>query len=194
MKRNELSSRRRSDLGPSHERGDFGVRAERVARDKSGLASITFAALLVLVALTTMVRGGNASAASDLVLAPNLSFDDDSSPNFPIRGQDLSSGSPASGEAMVIFFGTSNCWNTAREAERLVSLYPQFRNRINFVIVDLHRVAPGQEALVSKYYHGYIPTITAIDSSGRVIYDRAGETAATRGDTSNLQKLLESTH
>jgi hypothetical protein len=94
----------------------------------------------------------------------------------------------------VIFFGTSNCWNTAREAERLVKLYPQFRDRIRFVIVDLHNVAPEQETLVSHYYHGYIPTITAIDSQGKVIYDRAGETASTRGDTSNLQRLLDSVH
>jgi hypothetical protein len=41
------------------------------------------------------------------------------------------------------------------------------------VIVDLNCVAPEQQALVSQYYHGYIPTITAIDSKGHVIYDRA---------------------
>jgi hypothetical protein len=116
-----------------------------------------------------------ANAASGLKLAPQLSFDDDSSPNFPIQGENLSEGSIASGEATVIFFGTSNCWNTSREAERLVRLYPQFRNRIHFVIVDLNNVAPEQQALVSQYYHGYIPTIIAIDSKGDVIYDRAGK-------------------
>jgi hypothetical protein len=52
-----------------------------------------------------------ADAASDLTLAPNLSFDDDSSPNFPIQGKQLSEGSKPSGEATVIFFGTANCWN-----------------------------------------------------------------------------------
>jgi hypothetical protein len=30
-----------------------------------------------------------------------------------------------------------------------------------------------------------------IDHGGNVIYDRAGETANKRGDTSNLQKLLD---
>jgi hypothetical protein len=130
-------------------------------------------------------RCAEAWAASDLKLAPKLSFDDDSSPNFPIQGQNLSEGSKPSGEATVIFFGTSNCWNTAREAERLVKLYPQFRDRIRFVIVDLNHVGPEQEALVSHYYHGYIPTITTIDSKGNLIYDRAGETASTRGDTSD---------
>jgi hypothetical protein len=134
-----------------------------------------------------------ARAASDLKLSPNLSFEDDSSPNFPIRGGNISDGQ-RSGEATVIFFGTSNCWNTAREAERLVKLYPQFRNRIHFVIVDLRNVSAAQQPLVSRYYHGYIPTITAIGSDGNLIYNRAGETATIRGDTSNLQRLLDSVH
>jgi hypothetical protein len=133
-------------------------------------------------------------AGSDLRLAPDLSFDDDSSPNFPIQGRNLSDGQGHTGEATMIFFGTSNCWNTAREAERLVKLYPQFRNRVHFVVVDLRNVAPAQKVLVSHYYRGYIPTITAIDSAGHVIYNRAGETATTRGDTSNLQRLLDSVH
>jgi hypothetical protein len=60
--------------------------------------------------------------------------------------------------------------------------------------VDLNNVATEQQTLVSQYYHGYIPTITAIDSKGNVIYDRAGETASTRGDTSSLQRLLDSVH
>jgi hypothetical protein len=158
------------------------------------MSAIWLAWALAFVAQMTMVCVLGAYAASDLRLAPGLSFDDDSSPNFPIQGRNLSDSSIARDRATVIFFGTSNCWNTAREAERLVKLYPQFRDRIRFVIVDLHNVAPEQETLVSHYYHGYIPTITAIDSQGRVIYDRAGETASTRGDTSNLQRLLDSVH
>jgi hypothetical protein len=162
--------------------------------NKLRMPAIAFAWALAFVAQTTTVGVPRADAASDLQLAPKLSFDDDSSPNFPIQGRDLSDGAVASGEATVIFFGTANCWNTAREAERLTKLYPQYRNRIHFVIVDLHSVAPEQETLVSRYYHGYIPTITAIDSRGNVIYDRAGETATTRGDTINLQRLLDSVH
>ena len=188
-----LSLSRKSHLRP--DRGNYvGRRANLVTRNKLRITAISLTSALAFVAMMTTVWAPGAGAASDLMLAPKLSFDDDSSPNFPIQGQNLSTGSIASGEATVIFFGTSNCWNTAREAERLVRLYPQFRNRIHFVIVDLRNVAPEQEPLVSHYYHGYIPTITAIDSGGRVIYDRAGETAATRGDTSNLQRLLESIH
>ena len=173
---------------------DVTCRPNPVAGKTLRMTVIWFAWALAFVAQMTMVCVLGAYAASDLRLAPGLSFDDDSSPNFPIQGRNLSESSIARGQATVIFFGTSNCWNTAREAERLVKLYPQFSDRIRFVIVDLHNIAPEQETLVSRYYHGYIPTITAIDSQGRVIYDRAGETASTRGDTSNLQRLLDSVH
>ncbi len=132
-------------------------------------------------------------AASNLQLAPNLSFNDDSSPNFPITGSDLSAG-PVAGRATVIFFGTSNCWNTAREAERLVKLYPQYKGKMDFVVVDLNHVSGAQRPLVSRYYRGAIPTIAVIDTKGNLLYDRAGETAATRGDTGNLQKLLDSSN
>jgi hypothetical protein len=173
---------------------DVARRPNPATRNPLRMAALWFAWALLFVVQPTMVYEPGAYAASDLKLAPGLSFDDDSSPNFPIQGLNLSEGSVARGQATVIFFGTSNCWNTAREAERLVKLYPQFRDRIRFVIVDLHNVAPEQEKLVSHYYHGYIPTITAIDSQGKVIYDRAGETASTRGDTGNLQRLLDSVH
>jgi hypothetical protein len=193
MERTDLSWPHRSDLGPDCG-SDIGHRANLATRNKLRMTVMSLVGALAFVLQITTVGVTGADAASNLKLAPKLSFDDDSSPNFPIQGQNLSAGSIAPGEATVIFFGTANCWNTAREAERLVRLYPQFRDRIRFVIVNLRNVAPEQEVLVSHYYHGYIPTITAIDSRGTVIYDQAGETAATRGDTSNLQRLLESIH
>jgi|SRR5579862_378427 len=145
--------------------------------------------LIFALALATEVPG---PPATDLKLAPDLSFTDDSSPNFPIAGKNLSDGSVAADHATVIFFGTANCWNTAREAERLVSLYPQYKEKIHFVVVDLRSPSLAQNVLIARYYHGYIPTIAVIDSSGKILYDRAGETASERGDTSNLQKLLDS--
>ncbi|HYK64497.1 MAG TPA: hypothetical protein VEY94_06105 [Patescibacteria group bacterium] len=145
--------------------------------------------LIFAVALAAEVPG---PPASDLKLAPNLSFTDDSSPNFPIEGKNLSGGSVAGDHATVIFFGTANCWNTAREAERLVALYPQYKNKVHFVVVDLRSPSLAQQPLIARYYRGYIPTIAVIDSNGNVLYDRAGETASQRGDTSGLQKLLDS--
>jgi len=147
--------------------------------------------LVFAIALAAEVPG---PPATDLKLAPDLSFSDDSSSNFPIEGKNLSDGSLAGDHATVMFFGTANCWNTAREAERLVSLYPQYKDKIHFVVVDLRSPSPAQQPLIARYYHGYIPTIAVIDSRGKVLYDRAGETASERGDASNLQKLLDSAH
>lgn len=155
------------------------------------VAASILAILIFGVVLATEVTG---QPVSDLKLAPDLSFSDDSSPNFPIEGRNLSDGSIAADHATVIFFGTANCWNTAREAERLVQLYPRYKDKLRFVVVDLRSPSLAQRSLITRYYHGYIPTIAVIDSSGKVLYDRAGETASERGDTSNLQKLLDSAH
>jgi hypothetical protein len=143
------------------------------------------------------VIGGHptpARSADDLRLAPDLSFTDDSSSNFPIAGKDLATGKIASDRATIVFFGTAHCWNTNREAERLVKLYPKYRGKIAFVVVDLNNVSDEQRPLVAKYYHGFIPTIAVLDSHGNVIYDRAGETASERADTSYLDRLINSAH
>jgi hypothetical protein len=153
------------------------------------LAFTIVAALVIGIAHATEAPG---APATDLKLAPGLSFSDDSSPNFPIVGKNLSDGSIASDHATVIFFGTANCWNTAREAERLVQIYPLYKDKVHFVVVDLRSPSAAQRGLIARYYHGYIPTIAVIDSRGNVLYDRAGETASQRGDSSNLQKLLDS--
>jgi hypothetical protein len=150
------------------------------------LVIFVFAILTVCTALRT------AHAASDLSLSPDLSFSDDSSSNFPITGRDMSDGSMAAGQPTLIFFGTSHCWNTNREAERLVTLYPKYRDKIHIVVVDLNHASPAQQTLVTRYYRGYIPTITLIDSDGKVIYSRAGETASRRGNASNLESLIQS--
>src|SRR6202030_4269858 len=126
------------------------------------------------------------SAASDLKLAPDLSFTDDSSSNFPIMNDEARDAAIATDRPTLVFFGTSHCWNTNREAERVVALYPQYRDRVHFVIVDLNHVAPAQHALVTKYYGGYIPTLAIFDRHGKVIYDHSGETAGRRGETLNL--------
>jgi hypothetical protein len=135
---------------------------------------------------------GTTDAATDLTLAPNLSFTDDSSPNFPIDGEDLADAAVAHGLPTVMFFGTSNCWNTAREAERLVALYPRYRKTVHFLVIDLRHPSPAQQRLANQYYSGYIPTLAIFDNSGRLIYDRAGETASKRGDFAHLQELIDS--
>jgi hypothetical protein len=129
-------------------------------------------------------------AASNLVLAPDLSFIDDSSPNFPIRTNDAAEGAIANNRPTLIFIGTSHCWNTAREAERVVDLYPKYKDKVDFIVIDLNNTSPAQRPIVDKYYHGYIPTIVLFDRHGLLLYDKAGETAADRGDDAALEALI----
>ena len=128
--------------------------------------------------------------ASNLALAAGLSFTDDSSAAFPIRGENLSDGRIASDRPTAIFFGTSHCWNTNREAERFVSLYRKHRDEARFLVVDLENASPDQRELVARFYRGAIPTVAFLDPKGKIVYDRAGETARERGDASELEKIL----
>jgi len=148
-----------------------------------------------LAALFSAAAAGASSPASregarDLALAPDLSFTDDSSANFPIRGADLASGELAADRPTVVFFGTSHCFNTNREAERFVAFYARHRDEARFLVVDLDHVAAGQKPLVSRFYRGYIPTLAFVAPSGTVVYDRSGETSPRRGDIAALERIL----
>lgn len=132
---------------------------------------------------------GSGGAAA-LSLAPDLSFTDDSSGNFPIRGESLGDGHIASDRPTAIFFGTAHCWNTAREAERFVELYRRHGGEARFLVVDLDRPSSDQRRLVSRFYGGFIPHVTILDRRGRVIHSRSGETARDRGDVAFLEEML----
>jgi len=136
------------------------------------------------------MAGPGPGGARNLTLAPSLSFTDDSSSNFPIRGENLGDGKIASDRPTAIFFGTSHCWNTNREAERFVALSAKEKDAVRFVVVDLDHPSRDQKVLVSRFYRGYIPTLALLDASGKVVYNRSGETAARRGDTSGLEEIL----
>lgn len=129
--------------------------------------------------------------ARNLSLAPGLSFTDDSSGAFPIRGDNLADGSIASDRPTAIFFGTSHCYNTNREAERFVALFQKRRDDARFLVVDVHEPSSAQRPLVARFFAGYIPTLAFLDSRGNTVYHRSGETARTRGDISVLEEILE---
>jgi hypothetical protein len=129
--------------------------------------------------------------ASSLSLAPGLSFTDDSSSAFPIRGENLSDGKIASDRPTAIFFGTSHCWNTNREAERFVAFYRKHRDEARFLVIDLENPSPDQRKLVARFYGGAIPTLAFLDRKGNVVYNRAGETARERADASVLEGILK---
>ena len=134
--------------------------------------------------------GPGPGGARNLTLAPNLSFTDDSSSNFPIRGENLEEGKIASDRPTAIFFGTSHCWNTNREAERFVALAAREKDAVRFLVVDLDHPSRDQKPLVARFYRGYIPTLAVLDASGKPVYNRSGETAGKRGDTSGLDEIL----
>jgi len=131
-----------------------------------------------------------ALAAENLTLAPGLSFTDDSSNSFPIQGDHLGDAEFGMGRASVAFLGASNCWNTNREAERLVALYPKFRDRVRFIIVNVNHPSEAQRPLLKAHYRGSIPTLVVFAPDGTVLYTRSGETADKRGDTSALDALI----
>ena len=148
------------------------------------------ARILSCVAVSSLVATSPARCADHLALAPGLSFSDDSSDSFPIRGEHLDDAKSQAGQPTVIFFGAAHCWNTNREAERLVELYPKYQDRVSFVIVDVNRPGPSQRTLLETYYRGSIPTLVVRAPDGALLYAKAGETATTRGDTRALDSLI----
>ena len=145
------------------------------------------------VAIAALMAASAAHGADHLALAPGLSFSDDSSDSFPIRGEHLGDAEVQPGRASVMFFGAAHCWNTNREAERLVTLYPKYQDRVSFIIVDVNHPSPSQRGLLQSYYRGSIPTLVIRAPDGALLYSQAGETAAARGDTRALDSLIGKT-
>lgn len=152
---------------------------------RASVAALSAAALVV-----GFLQQG-AHAAENLRLAPRLSFSDDSSSSFPITGEHLGDADVGGGRATLVFFGAAHCWNTNREAERLVALYPKFRDSVRFVVVDVSHPSDAQRPLLAAHYRGYIPTVVVFAPDGKLLYARSGETASARGDTAGLAKLLD---
>src|SRR5262245_12657929 len=157
---------------------------------RSGLIRIG-ARICSYVAVAALMSASAARGADHLALAPGLSFSDDSSDSFPIRGDHLGDAEPQPGRPTVMFFGAAHCWNTNREAERLVALYPKYQDRVSFIIVDVNHPSPSQRGLLDTYYGGSIPTLVVRAPDGALVYSQAGETAGTRGDTRALDSLIE---
>lgn len=153
--------------------------------------SLAATCVVTLGAVGLLFGAAGSGGATNLSLAPGLSFTDDSSSAFPIRGENLSDGKIASDRATAIFFGTAHCWNTNREAERFVALYRARSEEARFLVVDVAKPSDSQRALLARFYRGLIPTLAFLDRKGNVVYNRAGESARERGDTSKLEEILK---
>ena len=88
----------------------------------------------------------------------------------------MSDGTLTAGKPAYIIFYHRECYNSKRQAKRTVTLYEKYKNRVDFIIVDLDSPrSPGQSALVSRHYGRYIPHVTVYDKSGKAVYDKSGE-------------------
>jgi thioredoxin-related protein len=66
-------------------------------------------------------------------------------------------------------------------------LYEKYRDRVQFVIIDLDKNrSKQQQELVKKYFTGSIPHIVVLDPKGDPIYNRAGEV-----DSGKISDLLD---
>src|SRR5260370_16244625 len=89
-------------------------RANLVIQNKSKMTLFSLVWMVAFVLQMTMLGMPRARAASDLKLAPKLSFDVDSIPNFPIQGKNLSECSLASAYDTMIFLYTSTSFTPPR--------------------------------------------------------------------------------
>jgi thiol-disulfide isomerase/thioredoxin len=139
-----------------------------------------------ILALAWSVTTSRAVAADNLKLNAHLEYQSDSADGPLITGDHMSAGQAANKVNYVIIYA-EGCYNSKRQARRTVNLYQKYRDRVNFVVVDLDQHASvAQAPLVAKYYKGYIPTVVILDTKGAVLYDRAGEE-----DENSLAELLD---
>ncbi len=86
----------------------------------------------------------------------------------------------------IIKYGQGG-FNSKRQARRTVSVYEKYKDRVNFVVVNLdQKRSPAQQQLVKQYFQGYIPHIVVLDKSGKAVYNSSGEV-----DESPLTSLLD---
>ena len=68
-----------------------------------------------------------------------------------------------------------------------MNLYNKYKGRVQFVVIDLdHKQSPAQQALLKKYFTGYIPHVVVLDRSGNAVYNAAGEV-----EEGTLEALLD---
>ena len=128
-----------------------------------------------MIAIGTLALVARAHAGDNLRLNPHLDYSSDSEDGPLITGDRMDEGAASGKPNYVIIYG-EGCFNSKRQARRTVSLYEKYKDRVNFVVVDLDRKRPAaQQQLVKQYYEGYIPHVLILDKSGKPLYNSAGE-------------------
>jgi hypothetical protein len=125
-------------------------------------------------------------AGENLKINPHLDYSSDSQDGPLITGDHMQDGAVAGKPAYIMMYG-EGWFNSKRQARRSVELYEKYRDRVQFVIIDLDKQRSKlQQELVKKYFSGSIPHIVVLDPKGDPIYNRAGEV-----DSGKISDLLD---
>ncbi len=130
--------------------------------------------MILILALTE--ASASLRSADNLKLKPGLDYLKNAWQGPSIEGDNLWDGLEK-GKPNLIFMYGEFCYDAKRQAERTVEMYRDYGDRVHFVIVDLSKPIPTktQVPLVKKYYTGFFPQTTIIDSHGKVLLDYTGE-------------------
>lgn len=140
----------------------------------------------VLALLFALAMALPARAAENLKLNSHLDYSSDSQDGPLITGDHLDEGAVAGKPAYVIIYG-EGCYNSKRQARRTVSLYEKYKDRVQFVVVDIdHERSPAQQDLMKKFFKGYIPHVVVLTRDGKPAYNASGEV-----DEGEMSKVLD---
>ncbi len=141
---------------------------------------------ITTMAVASILACASLYAADNLKLNQHLDYTSDSQDGPLITGDNLATGT-TTGKPNYIIIYAEGCFNSKQQARRTVNLYQRYRDRVNFVIVDLDQhPSTAQQPLLKSFYKGYIPTVVVLDSKGATLYSRAGEE-----DEAALSHLLD---
>jgi len=125
--------------------------------------------------LTALTFGVSARAGDNLRLNSHLDYSSDHEDGPLITGDHMDEGA-VTGKPNYVIIYAEGCFNSKRQARRTVSLYEKYKDRVNFVVVDLdQKRSPTQLQLVKNYYAGSIPHVVVLDKSGKAVYNSPGE-------------------
>jgi hypothetical protein len=127
-------------------------------------------------------------AADNLKLNKHLDYSSDSQDGPLITGDHLEDG-PATGKPTYLIIYGEGCFNSKRQARRTVELYEKYKDRVQFVVVDMDRQRSGAQGdLVKRFYKGYIPHVTVLNRDGKIAYNASGEV-----EEGEISKVLDKT-
>jgi len=133
-----------------------------------------------------LISGRWGFAADNLKLNQHLDYSSDSQDGPLITGDHLDDGVVTGKPSYVIIYG-EGCYNSKRQARRTVSLYEKYKDRVQFIAVDMdHKHSAAQDELVKRFYKGYIPHVVVLDRDGKIVYNASGE-----GEESGIERILD---